>query len=190
VSSSLTHRYLSVHSVAFMTPTPWLSSIGLKDGSSMPYPIYGTGTSLRGKEVHQLVANAIKAGYRHLDCAQMYANEVSVGRGIAESGVSRDELYITTKVVSVPEGLTVSDSLRDSLQKMKLDYVDLCLIHEPVGHRDLRDTWSEMERCKEEGLARSIGVSNFRVQDFEEISAGSTSLPVVNQVKQYLSLFL
>lgn len=159
-------------------------SIRLTDGTSMPSLIYGSGTALRDREVADAVANAIKAGFRHIDCAQKYGNEESVGQGIARCGVPRSSLYITTKLERVPEGQTAVDSLRESLRKMNLDYVDLLLVHEPVPHKDLKQTWKEVERCKEEGLTRSIGVSNFRVQDLEEIRDGATASPVVNQVRK------
>lgn len=165
-----------------------MQSVPLNDGTVFPWPAYGSGTSLRDKDASEQVSNAIKAGFRHIDCAQMYKNEESVGRGIINSGVPRNELYITTKLLPVPEGLTAKDTLRESLQKMRLDYVDLLLIHVPVGHRDLKTTWREMEECKVLGLAKSIGVSNFRIRDLEEIrDDGSVSSPVINQVSQDLA---
>lgn len=157
-------------------------SVSLNDRTSIPWLIYGSGTALRNKDASTPVINAIKAGYRHIDCAQMYQNEESVGKGIAESGVPRDSLFITSKLLPVPEGKTAAETLRESLRKMGLECVDLFLIHEPVGHKDLKATWKEMEQCKAEGLTKSIGVSNFRIKDFEEILDGAGSVPVVNQV--------
>ena len=157
-------------------------SVVLHDGTSMPTLIYGSGTALRDKDASQAIVSAIQAGYRHIDCAQMYKNEESVGRGISLSGVPRDQLYITTKILPVPEGLTVGDTLRESLRKMGLGYVDMCLIHEPVGHRDLVETWKELVRAKEEGLCRSTGVSNFRVEDMELLRDSGAELPTINQV--------
>ena len=137
---------------------------------------------MRNIDASQQVSSAIKAGFRHIDCAQMYKNEESVGKGIAESGVPRSELYITTKLLPVPDEKTAVDTLRESLAKMRLDYVDLLLIHEPVGHRSLKDMWRETEECKKLGLAKSTGVSNFRIQDLEEIKGPNVSAPVINQV--------
>ena len=162
-------------------------AVVLNDGTSMPTLIYGSGTALRDKDASQAIVSAIQAGYRHIDCAQMYKNEESVGRGISLSGVPRDQLYITTKILPVPEGLTVGDTLRESLRKMGLGYVDMCLIHEPVGHRDLVETWKDLVRAKEEGLCRSIGVSNFRIEDIELLKASGTELPTVNQVSRMIT---
>lgn len=164
-------------------------SVTLNDGTSLPWLIYGCGTALRDKDASAAVTNAIEAGYRHLDCAQMYRNEESVGRGISQATissqpVSRTSLYVTSKLLPVPEGQTAAETLRESLRKMGLEYVDLFLVHEPVGHQDLKATWREMEECKRLGLTRSIGVSNFRIQDFEEILDGASSIPVVNQVSR------
>ncbi|KAI0086155.1 Aldo/keto reductase [Irpex rosettiformis] len=162
------------------TPSP---TVVLNDGTSMPTLIYGSGTALRDKDASHAISSAIQVGYRHIDCAQMYKNEQSVGRGISLSGVPRDELYITTKILPVPEGSSVVATLRDSLAKMGLGYVDMCLIHEPVGHRDLVRTWREVMGCKEAGLCRSIGVSNFRVEDLELLKSNYTDLPTVNQIE-------
>jgi diketogulonate reductase-like aldo/keto reductase len=159
----------------------------LHDGTRFPWPVYGSGTSLRDTDASEHIAGAIRAGFRHIDCAQMYQNEESVGRGIARSSVPRPELYVTTKLLPVAEGLTVKDTLRETLRKMGLDYVDLVLLHEPVGHRDLKTTWREVEECKMLGLAKSIGVSNFRIQDLEEIRETGASVPVINQVREHLT---
>ncbi|KAI0747282.1 NADP-dependent oxidoreductase domain-containing protein [Irpex lacteus] len=171
------------------TPSPSTNpssmTVTLNDGTTMPTLIYGTGTSLREKDASHAVSSAILAGYRHIDCAQMYANESSVGLGLSSSittSLSRADLYITTKILAVPEGLTVSDTLRDSLKKMQLEYVDMCLIHVPVGHRDLGETWKGLVRAREEGLCRNVGVSNFGVEDLEVI-VGSGEVPAVNQIE-------
>ena len=156
--------------------------VPLNDGTFFPWPVYGSGTSLRDKDASTQVSDAIRAGFRHIDCAQMYRNEESVGKGIAESGMPRAELYVTTKLLAIPEGLTAADTLRESLRKMGLEYVDLFLVHEPAHHKDLRKVWKEMEECKRAGLARSTGVSNFRIKDLEEILDGAVSVPVINQV--------
>lgn len=161
-------------------------TVTLNDGTTMPTLIYGTGTSLREKDASHAVSSAILAGYRHIDCAQMYANEHSVGLGLSSSSITtsipRADLYITTKILSVPDGLTVSDTLRDSLKKMQIEYVDMCLIHVPVGHRDLGETWRGLVKAREEGLCRSVGVSNFGVEDLE-VLLGSGEVPAVNQVR-------
>lgn len=167
--SSLRHK--------LMTPPTTLI-----DGTEFIWPVYGSGTSLRDTDCSTQIAAALRAGFRHIDCAQMYHNEAAVGAGIAQSGVPRGELYVTTKLLPAPAGATAADGLRASLRTMQLGYVDLFLVHEPVGHRDLADTWRQMEACRTLGLTKSIGVSNFRVRDLEEIRQGGVSVPVVNQV--------
>ncbi|EKM55130.1 uncharacterized protein PHACADRAFT_94947 [Phanerochaete carnosa HHB-10118-sp] len=161
--------------------------VPLNDGTLFPWPAYGSGTALRGTDASAPVSTAIHAGFRHIDCAQMYMNEASVGRGVAsavaEDGVPRAALYITTKLLAVPPGATAADTLRASLREMHLEYVDLFLVHEPARHADLRGVWREMEECRALGLARSIGVSNFRVKDLEEILEEGASVPVINQIE-------
>ncbi|KIP12228.1 hypothetical protein PHLGIDRAFT_327351 [Phlebiopsis gigantea 11061_1 CR5-6] len=159
------------------------SPIALVDGTGFPWPVYGSGTSLRDTDCSTQIAAALRAGFRHIDCAEMYRNAAAVGAGIAQSGVPRGELYVTTKLLPVPAGATAADSLRGALRTMQLGHVDLCLVHEPVGHRDLAETWRQMEACRTLGLTKSIGVSNFRVRDLEEIRQGGASVPVVNQIE-------
>ncbi|GJE90730.1 aldo/keto reductase [Phanerochaete sordida] len=161
--------------------------VPLNDGTLFPWPAYGSGTALRDTDASTPVASAIRAGFRHIDCAQMYKNEASVGRGIASAleagGLARDALYVTTKLLEVPPGRTAADTLRESLRLMGLECVDLFLVHEPVRHSDLRQAWREMEECKMLGLAKRIGVSNFRVQDLEEIATDGATVPVINQIE-------
>ena len=155
----------------------------LNDGTVIPTLAFGSGTALWMQDASTQVKDAIQAGFRHIDTAQMYKNEDSVGRAIAESGVPRSELFITTKLEGVPEGKTVKDSLRNSLKLLQLDYVDLFLIHMPVDHPDLKKTWKEMEECKAEGLAKSIGVSNFQPKHLEVILSEAKVIPSINQVR-------
>ncbi len=157
-------------------------SVALNDGSRMPWLAFGSGTSLREKDASKQISNAIKAGFVHIDCAQMYANEESVGTGIAQSGVPRSSLYLTTKLDKLAAGQTVKDALIASLAKLKTDYVDLFLIHVPIVHEDIQATWTQMERCRLEGLTRSIGVSNFQTKHLEEILRVAVIPPAVNQV--------
>jgi diketogulonate reductase-like aldo/keto reductase len=158
--------------------------IALNDGTSIPWLGYGSGTALFNKDASESVAQAIKVGFRHIDAAQMYGNEDSVGAGIAASGVPRAELYVTTKLGQVPAGGTVRDTLVESLRKLQLDYVDLFLIHMPTFHSDLKGVWRELEAAKREGLTRSIGVSNFQPQHLKEILEVATIQPAVNQVRR------
>lgn len=157
-------------------------SLKLNDGTTIPFIAYGSGTALYGKDAAQSVVAAIKAGLRHIDAAQMYRNEDSVGEGIQQAGVPRSELYVTTKLASVPAGQTVKDTLKESLRKLKLDYVDLFLIHNPQEHKDLKATWKALEELKAEGLTKSIGLSNFQPQHIKQVLEVATVPPAVNQV--------
>ena len=160
-------------------------TIPLNDGKQIPWLGFGTGTALYGKDAESAIKVAIANGIIHLDGAQLYGNEDSLGNGIAASGKSRAELFVTTKLGKLPEGKTVRDTLVESLKKLKLDYVDLFLIHMPIHHEGkLKAVWKEFEELKKEGLAKSIGVSNFRVKDFEELLDGATVVPAVNQVSR------
>lgn len=162
-------------------------SFPLNDGHSIPFLGFGTGTALYKQDAQNAVLVALRSGFRHLDGAQMYRNEESLGAAVSaytsSTSLPRAELFITTKLTVVPEGKTVRDTLVESLAKLKLDYVDLFLVHIPVEHADLKAVWKEMEGVKEEGLARSIGVSNFRLRDFEQIMDGAKIVPAVNQVR-------
>lgn len=173
----------------------WLSvmsslTIALNDGRTIPWLGFGTGSAMFGKDAEQAVTLAIKSGIVHLDGAQVYGNEESLGAGIASAGKSRSELYITTKLWTVPEGQTVRDALKTSLKKLRLDYVDLFLIHSPKNHEGkLGAVWKELEELQKEGLAKSIGVSNFRVKDLEEIAKVQTVPPAVNQIEYHPYVF-
>lgn len=164
-------------------------SISLNDGTAAPWLGFGTGTALYSKDCADLVSLAIATGVTHLDGAQAYNNEDSLGTGIKASGKSRSELYVVTKLGGLKDGQTVKDSLQQSLKKLGLDYVDLFLIHSPLAYEGRRKAiWKEMEGVKKEGLAKSIGVSNFRENHLEEILDGATIIPAVNQVGAHTSV--
>jgi diketogulonate reductase-like aldo/keto reductase len=154
----------------------------LNDGRRIPWLGIGTGSANYGKDVAQTITHAIQAGITHLDGAQMYKNEASLGAGIAASGVLREQLWITTKLNQLPPGQSVLGALRESLEKLGVDHVDLFLIHSPLMHDDLKATWKQMEEAHRQGLARSIGLSNFRIHEMETILEGASITPAVNQV--------
>jgi len=157
----------------------------LNGGNHIPWLGFGTGTALYQKDATQSVCQAIEAGITHLDGAQMYKNEDTLGEGIKASGKPRSMLFVTTKLNLLSGDQTVKDSLLQSLQKLGLAYVDLFLIHDPTPHQKegrLKEIWTQMEQVKDEGLAKSIGVSNFKVSDLEEILPGAKIIPSVNQV--------
>jgi 2,5-diketo-D-gluconate reductase A len=121
---------------------------------------------------------ALELGYRHIDTAQAYRNEQSVGKALKESGVERDEVFVTTKFLPRSED-PVAD-LEQSLRRLGLDHVDLYLVHWPQGGPTR--SWSGMERARELGYARSIGVSNFSEADMDAVARSADAKPVVNQV--------
>lgn len=160
-------------------------SFPLNDGSQIPSLAFGTGTALYGKDAADFVRIAIENNVTHLDGAQMYRNEDTLGAGIKASGKPRSEIYVVSKLSILQPGQTVKESLKGSLDKLGLDYVDLFLIHTPEqGRREnnLSHFWKGMEEVKQAGLAKSIGVSNFKVEDLKVILETAKIVPSVNQV--------
>ena len=133
-------------------------------------PAIGLGTwQLSGKPCYETVRTALELGYRHIDTAEMYGNDEAVGRAIRESGIDRQEIFLTTKVP--PGKLRPADAKRsaeDSLKRLGLPYVDLLLIHWPTREAPLGDTLEEFARLREAGKTRFIGISNFNVSLLEE----------------------
>ena len=164
------------------------SRITLHDGNSMPLFGLGVWEAQSGKETYDAVLSALNAGYRHIDTAEMYGNEKDVGRAVNDSAINRAEIFVTTKLWD--SGLGYDHALKafdDSLKKMKLEYVDLYLIHWPEKGSQL-DIWRALERIKQEGRSRSIGVSNFAPKHLKELLVKDSEHPVVNQIE--LSPFL
>ena len=158
--------------------------IRLSNGYEIPQIGVGTWT-LRGDTARQNVRLALEAGFRHIDTAQMYENEVEVGQGIADSNVSRQDIFVTTKVNTnvMREGRDATrKSIDESLSKLKTDYIDLLLIHWPVKDC-VKDTWQVMEESVSQGKVRSIGVSNFNNHHLDELLAYAKIRPVVNQIE-------
>jgi diketogulonate reductase-like aldo/keto reductase len=160
--------------------------IKLNDNTTIPLLAFGTGTALFNRDTQDMVTAAINTGLTHLDGAQVYKNEDSLGAGIAAAEKPREQLFVTTKLAKPAEGKTVRDMLVESLAKLRLDYVDLFLIHTPTHYTEqpglLKAVWKQMEAVKKEGLARSVGVSNFRPANLREILDGAEFPPSVNQV--------
>ncbi|KAL5512450.1 hypothetical protein ACEPAG_3103 [Sanghuangporus baumii] len=165
-----------------------VKTISLSDGAQIPWIAFGTGTAFFQKSCKDACALALSLGFTHIDTAAMYKNEEDVGDAIASSGVPRESLYVTTKLDAIPSDGTVEGNLRDSLKRLRLEYVDLYLVHAPYLVRDrpggMKQAWLEMIDVKKKGLARSIGVSNFNVKDLEEIIELGLEKPVVNQTRQ------
>lgn len=164
-----------------------LQTTTLNNGIKMPVLGYGVFRVENGAELAEAVKTAIKKGYRSIDTAQIYGNEEMVGQGIkeaiAEGLVTREELFITSKVWNA--GLNYEDALAaydDSLSKMGLDYLDLYLIHWP-GHDQYLDAYKALETIYKEGRVRSIGVSNFQVHHLENLLKETEIKPVINQIE-------
>lgn len=151
-------------------------------------PLLGFGTwPLEGEECVTAVRAALDAGYRHLDTATKYDNEAEVGRGLAESGVPREQVFVTTKWPGDDDPGTALDALRHSLERLGTEYVDLWLVHWPGA--GAREVWGHFVQAREEGLARDIGVSNFDLRLLDQVREDSGVQPAVNQVKWNPMLF-
>ena len=151
----------------------------LEDGNELPMLGLGVWQVPNGPECVSAVRWALELGYRHLDTAQAYGNEESVGQALRESGVPRDEVFITTKFYPARKDPAVE--AEQSLRRLGVDHVDLYIIHWPAGGPSW--AWPGMERARELGYSRSIGVSNFDVDELTQVTAASSVAPVVNQVQ-------
>lgn len=164
-----------------------MQNIHLRDGRSIPQ--VGFGTAAIG-EMHQddgyvkdTILKAIDAGYRHIDTASFYGNERSVGQAIAESRLQREQFFITTKVWDTQQGYqSTFKAMDESLERLQMDYVDLYLVHWPYPEKT-RPTWQAMEKLHAEGIAKSLGLSNFRKQDIQQLFEIAEIKPVYNQIE-------
>ncbi len=151
----------------------------LSDGRAIPTLGFGVWQVPDGQECVDAVRWALECGYRHIDTAQAYGNEQSVGQGLRESGVPRDEVFITTKFY--PARTDPAAEAEQSLRRLGVDHLDLYIIHWP--QKNPTWAWPGMEAARERGYARSIGVSNFSVDELEQVMAVASSPPVINQVQ-------
>ncbi|GAA3407225.1 aldo/keto reductase [Paenibacillus hodogayensis] len=157
----------------------------LSNGVRMPWLGLGVWKVTEGQEVEQSVRAALEGGYRSIDTAAVYGNEEGVGRGLRASGVSRDEVFVTTKVWNADQGYDSTLAAFDvSLNKLGLDYIDLYLIHWPVKGK-YKDTWRALEKLYKDGRARAIGVSNFHVHHLEDLLPTADVKPMVDQVEYH-----
>lgn len=151
----------------------------LADGHEIPVLGLGVWQVPEGEECVNAVRWALEAGYRHIDTAQAYCNEASVGRALKQSGVDRDDVFITTKFY--PGHQDPVAELQASLRRLELDQVDLYIVHWP--QKGPTWAWPGMERARELGLTRSIGISNFSAEQVGQVIAAASCAPVVNQVQ-------
>jgi 2,5-diketo-D-gluconate reductase A len=160
-------------------------ALTLNTGAPIPQLGLGTARVTDQEEIRRIVRDAIDVGYRHIDTAAKYENEVGVGRGIADSGVDRADLFVTTKLRGSEQGTdSTRDGLMRSLDRLGLDYVDLYLIHWPLPRLDkYAESWTVMEELQAEGLTRAIGVSNFMPEHLDRLAEVSATVPATNQIE-------
>ncbi len=164
----------------------------LNNGLQIPKLAYGTWL-IKNEDAANCVKTALEVGYRHIDTAQAYGNEEGVGLGIKESGLRRKDIYVTTKIMGeIKTYQGAKESIDGSLKKLGLDYIDLILIHCPQPWKEFRgpkryfqeniEVWKAMEEAYKEGKVKAIGVSNFLVDDLENIINNCEIKPMVNQI--------
>ncbi|HEX6782028.1 MAG TPA: aldo/keto reductase [Solirubrobacterales bacterium] len=167
-----------------MTNATEVPVLTLHDGVEIPQLGFGV-FQIPAEETQEKVEEALAVGYRHIDTAAAYGNEARVGSAIAASGVRREDVFVTTKLWNSEQGYdSTLRAFEKSVGRLGTGHVDLYLIHWPLPSKDLfPETWRAFERIQEEGGARSIGVSNFRVEDLERLEREAEKRPTVNQVE-------
>lgn len=156
-------------------------TVKLPGGTRMPLLGFGT-WRISGEQAYEAVRHALAVGYRHIDTATMYGNEAEVGRALRDSGVPRDEVFVTTKLLSDQAGQERA-TIEASLRALGTDHVDLWLIHWPPDGQASPETWREFLAIRDEGLALAVGVSNYSVDQVDELIAATGEAPSVNQIK-------
>ena len=155
----------------------------LADGNKMPQQGFGVYKITDQSEFDQAIESAWNHGYRLFDTAQMYKNEQNLGDSLQKLSAPRDQMFITTKISEANQGYDKSiSSLKESLTKLQMDYVDLLLIHWPIN-TEFFETWRAFEAIKKEGLAKSIGVSNYDMVHIQYLATQAHEMPVLNQIE-------
>ena len=159
-----------------------MEMVTLNDGNKIPAVGFGVFLIPNDGATYEAVTRALKAGYRHIDTAAAYFNEAEVGKAVKDSGIPREEIFITSKLWLQDYGYEAAKKgLETSLEKLGLDYVDLYLLHQPYG--DVAGAWKALEEAKAEGKIRSIGVSNMTPKIWKEFVPQFATVPAVNQVE-------
>jgi 2,5-diketo-D-gluconate reductase A len=163
--------------------------LDLRGGSAIPQLGFGV-FQVPPAETAEVVLRAIEAGYRHIDTAKLYQNEAEVGEAIAESGIAREEIFVTTKVWNSEQGYEPAiESFEASMDRLGLDVLDLLLIHWPVPELDRYvDTWRAFEKLYADGRVRAIGVSNFHIPHLQRLLDEGSVVPAVNQIELHPQL--
>ncbi|MGG3161015.1 aldo/keto reductase [Geobacillus stearothermophilus] len=157
----------------------------LHNGVKMPWVGLGVYKVKEGDEVKSAVRTALEVGYRHVDTAAFYENEEGVGQAIRESGIPREQVFVTTKVWNTDQGYeTTLKAFDASLKKLGFDYVDLYLVHWPVKGK-YKETYKALEKLYKDGYVRAIGVSNFQIHHLQDVMADCEIKPMVNQVEYH-----
>ncbi|GGM25921.1 glyoxal reductase [Paraliobacillus quinghaiensis] len=160
----------------------------LHNGIEIPVLGLGVYKMEEGESVYEAVKSALALGYRHIDTASFYQNEEGVGKAIQDSGVPRDEIFVTTKVWNDQQGYhNTLDAFDQSLEKLNLDYIDLYLIHWPVPGK-YKETWKALEKFYRDGKAKAIGVSNFLPHHLDDLIQESEIKPMINQIELHPQL--
>ena len=169
----------------------------LRNGTQIPQVGFGTWLLEEGDECYDAVADALRLGYRHIDTARAYGNEASVGRAVRDSGIPREQLYITSKLPAQAKAYDRAlEEFEITMDQIGLDYLDLYLIHAPwpwdeIG-KDCRlenqQIWKAMEEFLASGRVRAIGVSNFETDDLNSLLPACETLPMVNQIRWFIGL--
>jgi diketogulonate reductase-like aldo/keto reductase len=158
-------------------------AVTLNNGVAMPWVGLGTWQVDDGQQVERAVRGALDAGYRHIDTAAAYGNEKGVGKAVRDSGIEREQLFVTTKLWNgAQRDRRQREAFEESLDRLGMDYVDLYLIHWPVPERFV-ESWRVMEQLLEAGRTRAIGVSNFLIHHLDALAAQASVIPAVNQVE-------
>ena len=158
-------------------------TVTLANGVPMPYLGLGVFLAKDGNEVEQAISYALEAGYRHIDTAAIYKNEEGVGNAINNGQIRRENIFVTSKVWNADQGYeSTKQAFEESLNKLKIDYLDLYLIHWPVKGK-YKDTWRAMEEIYRQGKVKAIGVSNFMQHHLEDLLQDAEIKPMVNQME-------
>ncbi len=161
------------------------SKVKLENGLCMPVIGLGVWQAADGEEVKQAIAWALQAGYRLIDTAKIYGNEAGVGSALAEAAVPRQDIFLTTKLWNADQGYeSAHEAIDQSLSRLQQEYVDLYLVHWPSEDKDIRQaSWKAMEEIHASGKAKAIGVSNYSIENLEEMKNYANLMPAVNQVE-------
>ncbi len=157
--------------------------VRLNNGIEIPYLGLGVYGASEGREVQNTVTWALEAGYRHIDTASFYGNEKGVGTAVKNSGIPREEIFVTTKIWNDDQRTgNVTKAFEESLRKLQTEYIDLYLVHWPVKEKYI-DTWKILEEIYRSGKIKAIGVSNFLKHHLEDLLENATIVPAVNQME-------